>query len=45
MKKLVTMKVSEELFFKLLELKGRLKCKTWEELYEKILRDYSGKRS
>lgn len=40
MRKIVTLKIDEEVYFKLVTLKGKLRCKTWDELFEKIVKSY-----
>lgn len=34
----VTMKVDEEVFYDLVKLKGKMKVKTWDELFKKIVK-------
>lgn len=34
------MKVDEEVFYDLVKLKGKLKAKTWDELFRKIVEEY-----
>ena len=36
----ITMKVDENVFYELIKLKGRLKTKTWDELFRKIIKKY-----
>jgi predicted CopG family antitoxin len=40
MRKLVTIKISEDIYFKLVALRGKLKCKTWDELLRKIAEEF-----
>jgi len=40
MRKLVTIKISEDIYFKLIALKGKLKCKTWDELLRKVTKKF-----
>ena len=35
----VRIPISEEIYWKLLELKGRLRAKTWDELFRKVLEE------
>jgi len=44
MRKMVTMKIDENIYFDLISLKGKLKCKTWDELFKKIISDYRDKK-
>ncbi len=39
----VTMKISEEIFFELMKLKGDFKAKTWDELFKKIIKEHEEK--
>jgi len=32
------MKIDEEIYFKLVALKGKLRCKTWDELFKKLIK-------
>jgi len=36
----ITMKVEEEVFYGMVRLKGKLKSKTWDELFRKIINKY-----
>ena len=38
------MKVDEEIFYELLKLKGKLKAKTWDELFKKIVKEIEVKQ-
>ena len=33
----VTMKISEDIFFELMKLKGNYRAKSWDELFKKII--------
>lgn len=39
----VTLKVEEGVFYELIKLKGKLKTKTWDELFKKIIKEYEKK--
>lgn len=36
----ITLKIEEDIYFKLMALKAKLKCKTWDELFKKIISKY-----